>query len=360
MSKKIENLQKSIERIENKEQTIVFNVPDTQGTPKGDVIQAYLLAELLQDAGFNITMLYEKKDYTRVGLWLGEKYEKLPHATIEENNLKVSPADILIIPEAYSHIVEQTQNLPMNKVVFVQDYENMLNGYLPGKSWANFGVHETLTVSESAAELIKPLVRSVNVQVVPPIVDDEKFHAIDELKIPQIAFHSRNTAKTLRVIKELHLKYPALKWMLVKDIHSIPYEYMNEELGKSAVSVWINHESSFGTFPIESIKAGTPVIALVPSRLPEWYDETNESVIWTYDETEIVDFIARYMRGWLEDALPEEFKDISKNFIGKYNKEISKEAIITAINNINERRLELMRALLDVEINKNEEENKTV
>lgn len=356
MSKKIENLKKSFERIQNKQQTIVFSVPDTQGTPKGDVIQAYLLAEMLINEGLNVTMLYEKKDYTRVGSWLGEKYDKLPHTTMEENELMVSPADILIIPEAYAHLVEQTTKLPINRVVFVQDYENMLNGYLPGKTWTDFGVTETLVVSENLKELIKPLVKSNNIQVISPIVDDEKFHKIDELKTPQIAIHTKNPAKTLRIIKEFHLKYPALKWVLFKDIHTIPYDYLNEELAKSAISVWVNHESSFGTFPLESIKVGTPVIALVPSRLPEWYEDTTDSIIWTYDESEIVDFIARFMRGWLEDALPEEFDDLSKNFIGKYNLETTKTQIFNAINNINERRLLLINSLLEEENNKQEEE----
>lgn len=356
MSKKIENLKKGIERIQNKEQAIVFSVPDTQGAPKGDVIQAYLLADILNEAGYSVTMLYEKKDYTRVGSWLGEKYDKLNHTTMEENELKVSPSDILIIPEAYSHLVEQTMKLPINRVVFVQDYENMLNGYLPGKSWTDFGVTETLTTSDKLIELTTPLIRSVNVQKITPIVDDSEFHKTNDLKIPQIAIHTKNSGKTLRIIKEFHLKYPALKWVLFKDIHTIPYNYLNDELAKSAISVWVNHESSFGTFPLESIKAGTPVIALVPSKLPEWYDETNDSIIWTYDETEIVDFIARFMRGWLEDALPEEFNDTAKNFIGKYNTEEAKNNIIEAINNINERRLELMNALLENEINKPEEQ----
>lgn len=351
MNKKIENLEKSIQRIQSKEFNVVFSVPDTKGGPKGDVAQCYFLAKMLKDANYQVTMLYENNDYTRVGSWLGEEYDELPHTTMAANELLVTPADILIIPEAYGHLVEQTQALPINRVVFVQDYENMLNAYMPGKSWLDYNITETLVLSEKIGELVKQIIHSPNVQVISPIVDDNDFFNKNGIRTPQIAIHTKNPAKTLKIIKEFHLKYPLLKWVPIRDIHNVPYYELNNELNKSCVSVWVNHETSFGTFPIESIKTNTPVIALVPYNLPDWFDLTGDSMIFTYDETEIVDFMARYMKGWLEDSLPTEFSNVDACVKGKYNKQDTKSQIIDVIKNISDRRLTILENLLQIEIN---------
>ena len=44
----------------------------------------------------------------------------------------------------------------------------------------------------------------------------------------------------------------------------IPREEFAKELSKSFLSVWIDELSSFGTFPIESMKCNTPVIGKIP------------------------------------------------------------------------------------------------
>lgn len=354
MSKTKENLERAIQVIQDKDYKIIFSVPDTKGSPKGSVAQVYMLAKELQDAGHNVIMLYENTDFTSVEGWLGEEYAKIPTEIIEENTLQVSGADILIIPEAYGHIVEQTAQLPVNKVVFVQDYENMLATYTPSKVWTSYGVSETITTSEQLKDMIQPIIHSPNIQVVQPIIDNSKFYDKKELRTPLVSIHTHETQKAAKIIKEFYLKYPLLKWISFKDIHAIPYDEVNNELNKTCLSIWVDHDSSFGTFPVESLKSNTPVIALVPSKLPEWYPYTEDSVIWTYDESEIVDYVAKFVKNWLEDTLPEELIDTTKEFVDSYNLETASAQMKEAIKTIQERRVKILENILKDE-NKKEE-----
>jgi hypothetical protein len=72
-----------------------------------------------------------------------------------------------------------------------------------------------------------------------------------------------------------------------------------EELKNCFVSVWIDEVSSYGTFPLESMKTNIPVIGLVPNIIPEWMNEDNG--LWINNKTQVVDFLADYIQNWLED-----------------------------------------------------------
>jgi glycosyltransferase involved in cell wall biosynthesis len=70
---------------------------------------------------------------------------------------------------------------------------------------------------------------------------------------------------------------------------------------ESFCSVWSDPTSGFGTFPLESIKMGIPVIGLVPNLQPEWMNENNG--IWINNPNMIVDVIADFIQNWLEDNI---------------------------------------------------------
>ena len=75
-------------------------------------------------------------------------------------------------------------------------------------------------------------------------------------------------------------------------------------LKESFVSVWVDRESGFGTFPIESMISNTPVIGVVPNLKPDWMNENNG--IWTYSFNEIIDILANFAQNWLEDNINED------------------------------------------------------
>ena len=69
------------------------------------------------------------------------------------------------------------------------------------------------------------------------------------------------------------------------------------------LSVWIDNISSYGTFPLESMKTGVPVLGLVPNVIPSWLTENNG--LWANNKVQVVDFVADYLQSWLEDNIDE-------------------------------------------------------
>jgi glycosyltransferase involved in cell wall biosynthesis len=63
----------------------------------------------------------------------------------------------------------------------------------------------------------------------------------------------------------------------------------------------MDDESGFGTFPLESMKCGVPVLGKIPNLIPEWLNEDNG--IWIAEKNVIVDFASDFIQNWLEDNL---------------------------------------------------------
>ena len=91
-------------------------------------------------------------------------------------------------------------------------------------------------------------------------------------------------------------------------------------LRESFVSVWVDNESAFGTYPLESMSSGTPVIAKVPNMQPVWMNEENG--VWINNLNEMVDVIANFIQNWLEDNISETLYDNMSSTSSTYkNKE---------------------------------------
>ena len=72
-------------------------------------------------------------------------------------------------------------------------------------------------------------------------------------------------------------------------------------LQKSFMSVWIDETSSYGTFPLESMKSGVPCMGVVPTMVPQWMSEENG--LWITNKTQLPDYIADFLQNWLEDNI---------------------------------------------------------
>ena len=159
----LKNIGEAIDKIKNKECKIVFLSPDTKGTARASVAYIYRQAMTLKNNGYNVSILHEKNDYkligdengNGVGDWLGEEYAKLPHASIESQNLNISPADFIIIPEIFANIMDQVKGFPCKKVVFSQSYDYLLELLQIGKRWnVDYGFNDVITTSEKHSEFV--------------------------------------------------------------------------------------------------------------------------------------------------------------------------------------------------------------
>jgi len=296
-----EKLEKSINNMKEKLSRIYFMVQDTKGNAKASIKYIYHMALTLKNAGYNAIILHEKPEYFGVSSWLGEEYmSKLEHRSIEGTSLEISPDDLIIIPEIYGFVMEQITKLPCGKIVLSQAFDHIFETLQPGQSWPQLGFFKCITTSNKQKELIESTMRSVSVDVVEPFISDE----FQKSKYPAktiVNIHTRDHRDTTNLIKAFYIKFPQYRWITFRDLRGLSETEFADAMKESFVSIWIDQTSSYGTFPLESMKMGIPVIGLVPDIIPSWMNEDNG--LWLNNKTLIVDVLSDFIQNWLEDNL---------------------------------------------------------
>lgn len=308
MEERISKIENSIKNLENKNSKIYFFVQDTKGNAKASLRYIYQMAWVLKENGYNPIMLHEKPDYFGVSGWLGGKYSVLPHQSVEGQNLEISPEDFIIIPEIFGYIMTQLTNLPCTKIVLSQAYDHIFETLQPGQVWSQFGFTKVITTSETQKKYISEIMRNIPIDVLEPVISP-LFSKSKFPSKPIIAVSSREQREAINLIKTFYQKYPQFRWITFRDMRGISEDEFAATLKDCMLSVWIDKTSSFGTFPLESMKSNVPVLGVVPKMLPEWLNEENG--IWIQDEIKLVDFIAEFVQNWLEDNISEKLYENS-------------------------------------------------
>lgn len=300
----IDKVKLSISNLRNKTSKVYFFVHDTKGNAKASIKYIYDMALTLKDNGFNVIMLHEKSDYTGVSSWLSETYmTSLPHQVIEGQNVEIAPEDFLVVPEIFGFMMDQVKNLPCGKIVLTQAYAHMLETLQPGQTWNQFGFFKTITTSEAQKNQIAKVMRNQSYDIIEPFIS-ESFQKRELPPLPIIGVHSREQSDTINLIKTFYLRFPQYRWFTFRDLRGLSQDEFANAISECFVSVWIDRESGYGTFPLESMKVGVPVIGLTPNLTPDWMNETNG--IWIRDEILLPDVIADWTQNWLEDNISEE------------------------------------------------------
>lgn len=326
----------TLKKIENNDFNIYFFVLDSKGNPIGELTYIYEHAKILRDNGFNAIIVTEKNEYTGVADWLGEEYMHIPHVSVESQNLKVGPQDFLIIPEIFANVMDQTKQFPCKRIVFSQSYDYILEILNIGAKWGDYGIKDCITTTEKQKQYIGELFSNVNVEVI-PLGIPEYFKPTDKLQKPIISLSCRDPRDTTKIVKSFYLKYPQYKWVTFRDMKGLPRTTFAQTLSESCLAVWVDPISGFGTFPIEAMKCGVPVIGRVPHMIPEWMEESTadgqdkmlkENGIWTYDTLRLPDLIATFIRLWLEDNIPTDVYEKMKDTPSKYTMESMNSSVL--------------------------------
>ena len=332
-------LEESIQKMRDKKSRIYFIVQDTKGNAKASIRYIYEMAMSLKNNGFNAIILHETPEYFGVTDWLGEVYmTNLDHKSIEGTNLEISPEDLIVIPEIYGFIMDQITKLPCGKIVLSQSYDYIFETLQPGQTWTQLGFHKCITTSEKQKEYISSTMRSVSVDVIEPTISE----VFEKQKFPPktiIGVHTRDHRDTVNLIKTFYTKFPQYRWITFRDLRGLSQVEFTNAMKESFASVWIDNISSFGTFPLESMKMGIPVIGLVPNITPEWMNEDNG--LWVNNKTLIVDVLSDFIQNWLEDNLnPELFSKMELTLSSISTTEKFEKDTISLFNELFKKRIE--------------------
>jgi len=365
MSEQLESVKSSIEKIKNKEFGIYFFTLDTKGNPTAGVATIYEHVKKLRELGYDAQILHDKDDYKLredengmgIAEWLGEEYAELPHISIESQKLQVGPHDFVVIPEAFASVMKQTKDFPCKRVIFLQAYEYIFEMLEIGEGWEQFNIRDVITTNKNLTDYVRSMFRGTFTEEIPIGIPDY-FKDSDKPKVPTIAMCARDKRELLKIVKIFYQKYPHYRFVTFRDMSGLPREDFAGELSKSFLSVWIDELSSFGTFPIESMKCNTPVIGKIPRMVPEWMgtvDENgnlnlNDNGIWTANLNSIPDVIATMVGLYLEDALPENIMNGMEEFKDKYDVETFEKTLSEVYGRLfNRRVLELEMSIKQLE-----------
>ena len=333
-----EKLERSVNNMKEKLSRIYFMVQDTKGNAKASIKYIYHMALTLKNNGYNAIILHEKPEYFGVSSWLGEEYmTKLEHRSIDGTSLEISPDDLIIIPEIYGFIMEQITKLPCGKIVLSQAFDHVFETLQPGQSWPQLGFYKCITTSNKQKELIESVIRNVSVDVIEPFISEE----FQKNKFPPktiVNIHTRDHRDTTNLIKTFYVKFPQYRWITFRDLRGLTEPEFAEAMKDSFISIWIDQTSSYGTFPLESMKMGIPVLGLVPDIAPSWMTEDNG--LWLNNKTLIVDVLSDFIQNWLEDNVnPQIYEQMEKTIVGVSTEQKFEEETLSLFFKIFETRL---------------------
>lgn len=372
-----------IEKIEKNNFNIYYYCPP-MNTPSGGISVIFKQAKILQDAGYNVIIMYEPRldskasyqesqkkgkkidiferfDPSWIGKFAGElKLQVLGDNEIRFNDgtsekvsiLTVNPEDFVIIPEGFPNVMERFVQIPCKKIVFAQSWYYILNSMSVGQNWKNWGIQDVLSVSDGISEYINVIMPGLKIKQYSQSVDRNLFKpkSITE-KFPKIAFMPGRTQdaalKTYNVIKTFYAFYPQFRWIRFDELKGLSKEDFANRLAESSLALYTDEIAGFGTMPLEAMACGTHVVGWTPLGGKEYMNSVNGFWAWAHNGEifQLAELLGvavdRYLTGLLDE--PEVMLEYNKT-LERYTEEKETESILKIYNEYkNERIAELQQ-----------------
>jgi hypothetical protein len=340
----IEKINTALGRLEDSKSIVYFLTYDTKNNARASVKYIYDLALTLNQNGITSKILVEDSTYVGVESWLGDKYKELEVVSIKEDKVEINIDDTVVVPEYYTNTLQKLSNIKCIKVLLIQQREYIYENLPIGSRFSDFGFDKIITTTEQSKKYLMEYFPESLVFIVPPIIEDIFSPSLLTLK-PYVAISVRDRSIQRKIISEFYLKFPQLRWITFRDMVQMSYEEFSNNLKECMVSLWVDDDSTFGTFPLESMKCDVPVIGKIPDTEPDWLSENG---MWTYDGNKLVDILGTYILAWIEGVeLTQEVKDKMKDTLLPYKKDITENNILSVFNSFKNKRIETFKLTLD-------------
>lgn len=361
---KIEKIKVSLDKIINKKSKFLFCVPESQG-PTASVYEIYFHATVVKNMGYEVIVMVEKGDYV-IPAWVEKELTQFKHMSMADPKLTVGPEDIMIIPEVYSNIMEQTKNLPCVRIGLLQSVDYMMNSLIPGTDWKSFNINDIITTSETLKEWVETFqgkgkfnIQNYNIGI------PAYFERTDVPQKPIISVIGRNANEISKLVKLFFSRFPQYSWvtfdpMLTK---SKPPQQMRrvdfaKRLQGNFAAVWVDRIASFGTFPLECMKSGVIPICLKPDITPEYILErtsgdTGQVIkiadgagVWTDNFYDLPVLVGEVLVKFLDDAISPDLYTSMEKIAEKYTQENSEKQLADIYQGFINQRIALFQGAL--------------
>jgi hypothetical protein len=363
---KIEKIKASLSRIADKKSKFLFCVPEAQ-TPVASVYEIYFHATVVKNMGYEVVILVEKGDYV-IPTWIEKELTNFKHMSMADPKLTVGPEDVMVIPEVYSNVMEQTKNLPCVRVGLLQSVDYMVNALIPGTDWKAFGINDIITTSQTVKEWVESFygINKFNIKTYNIGIPDY----FEKSKLPQkpvISVIGRNANEISKLVKLFFSRFPQYSWvtfdpMLTK---SKPPQAMRrvdfaKRLQGNCAAVWVDRIASFGTFPLECMKSGVVPVGLKPDIMPEYLVERDENGVavgivegagvWTENFYDLPVLIGEVLIKFLDDNIDDKLYESMDKVASKYTQEAAEAQLIEIYQGFINQRVELLQKAIEPEV----------
>lgn len=358
---KIEKIKASLERLNNKKSKFVFCVPESPN-PTAGVYELFFHATVVKNMGYEVIVMVEKPDYVAPS-WIEKELTNHKFMAMSDPKLTVSVDDIMIIPELFTNVMEQTKKLPCQRIALVQSIDYMVSSLIPGTDLSSFGVRDIITTSEVLKETIEMYygkkfnIKTYNVGI------PEYFEKSKTPQKPVISIIGRNPNEISKVVKLFFSKYPQYSWMTFDPMltKSKPPQQMRridfaKRLQGNFAAVWIDRIASFGTFPLECMKSGVIPICLKPDIMPEYLLERDDNGVpvktvegagvWTDSFYDLPVLIGEVLVKFLDDSISQELYESMEKIASKYNQADAEKKLSEIYQGFIDERIKLIEAAL--------------
>ena len=355
---KIEKIKESLNKLATKTSKFLFVVPESQN-PVASVYEIYFQATVVKNMGYKVVMMVEKGDYV-VPTWIEKELTALDHIPMADPKLMVGPEDIMIIPEVFTNVMEQTKKLPCLRIGLLQSVDYMMNSLIPGTDWSSFGINDIITTSETLKEWMESYANGEKYNIMVYNIGIPDY--FEKSKLPQkpvISVIGRNANEVSKFVKLFFSKYPQYSWvtfdpMVTKSKPPQPMRRVDfaKRLKENFAALWIDRIASFGTFPLECMKSGTIPICLKPDIMPEYMverDEKGEVVsvndgggVWTENYYDLPILVGEVLVKFLDDGIKDDLYKNMDKIVAKYNQKDSEVRLIEIFESMVQARTEFL------------------
>ncbi len=176
-----------------------------------------------------------------------------------QDNLQLSPSDIVVIPEDHKEALNAFRDIQVRKVVLCQNHYYIFKGLQNGNSWQDYDVSNVFCISDIISEFIRNIFGYSEVPVVHNAVNLDIFKPRN--KKLQIAYMPRKTPGELDFIRNLFIRlykqYDNIPWI---SIDKVDESRVAEIMGESAIYLSTSIYEGFGLPPIEAMASGCLVV----------------------------------------------------------------------------------------------------
>jgi len=358
---KLAKLNASLVKIRNKESKMLFCITESQN-PVASIYEIYFQATTLKKAGYDVTIITEKDDYL-IPNWIERELTDFTHVSMNKINMPIGPEDVLIVPEVFTNVMEQTKDLPCIRITLLQSIDYLVNSLLVGMDLFNFEVQNILTTSNTLKNLYEEFygknrynIKKYNIGI------PDYFTKQEKPQKPIVSIIGRNNNEITKIVKLFYAKYPQYSWinfdtMITQSKPPMPLNRIDfaERLKGNFAAVWVDRISSFGTFPLECMKSGVIPIAVKPDLTPEYLIETDEngdikyknnSGVWTTDIYAIPILLGDIITKFLDDSIGTAVYEKMDEIVSEYTPEISASQILVAYESFLNERAEIFEKII--------------